>query len=188
MSNLDKAIIRFAEKQFGGSGFEFTYEKHYGDYYLTLKVDAAKMDKNSGHYDEEYFKKISPKREHRQGFLDFRQSNDVLNEIASNIKKFFGIDSRISTGFELVNYHYLDEIEHIIKSAIKLSSDPSVKISFQSEYSEPKVKLIFYGLGYGDAHKKYIEELNEIINNKFGRKIDFTQYQCAFTLGKKPES
>lgn len=56
----DKAILKYAHMV--KPNYEFIMEEHSGDKFLVLVVDCPKMDKNSGEFDEEYYKGLVKER------------------------------------------------------------------------------------------------------------------------------
>jgi hypothetical protein len=178
-SNIpDKVILKYA--QMVNPKYEFIIEEHSGDKFLVLVVDCPKMDKNSGEFDEEYYKGLV--RERPQGVqIWISDSKSPILNVTKEIEKFFGINLRV--GYNFKNYNYLDDIDSIIKDAVLTSSRPNVDAEFSAEWDNPKINLVFHNfeMNVHSANKIYQQELQDIL----GDRVDLSQYILATTAGPK---
>jgi hypothetical protein len=62
MDNQQRALLHFMQLKLKNPEYDFRFFDHEDRKYLALYVDAAKMDKNSPSYDENYRKVIAPER------------------------------------------------------------------------------------------------------------------------------
>jgi hypothetical protein len=180
--NVKKTIIQFAKNYYPIKDLDFVIREVNNDFFLTLVVDVAKMDINSGQYDEGYFNLVTEKQKKRN-FIDAISGANFLTPISAKLDKFMGI--RVRPAFEFKNYEYLDNVHDKIELAIKKSSNPNIDIEFTADWDKPKVILKFYGLSQelfeGENFEPFFEELKNILKSK----ISFECYIISRTTSKK---
>jgi len=174
----DKAILKYAHMV--KPNYEFTMEEHNGEKYLILVVDCPKMDKNSGEFDEEYYKGLIRTRPQGAQIWINDSKWPILN-VTKDIEKFFNVN--LLVGYSFKNYDYLDDINEIIKEAVLKSSRPEVDAEFNAEWDNPKIGLVLHNfeMNVHSANTIYKEELQ----NMLGNRIDLSQYQLITTAGPK---
>ena len=175
----EKAILSYA--QMGNPMFEFKIEQHHEDFFLMLVVDCEKIDVNSGKFDSKYKDKlIDDSLTGLQLFV--HRPIKKIESIAEDIKKFFGVEVRVSFGFK--NYKFLDKIEGEIRRAIKQTSRPDLIAVMSADGDNPKIKLGFYNFKKTKVEKetvKYIDELQKVL----GSKVDLESYRVFTSESEK---
>ena len=174
----DKAILKYAHMV--KPNYEFTMEEQSGEKYLILVVDCPKMDKNSGEFDEEYYKGLI--RTRPQGVqIWINDSKWPILNVTKDIEKFFNVKLFVSYSFK--NYDYLDDINEIIKEAVLKSSRPEVDAEFNAEWDNPKIGLVLHNfeMNVHSANTIYQEELQNMLSDR----IDLSQYRLITTAGPK---
>ena len=174
----DRVILKFAHMV--KPKYEFIIEGNNEDKFLILIVDCPKMDKNSGEFDEEYYKGLVKTRP--QGLrVWINDSKWPIVNVTKEIEKFFNIKLRV--GYNFKNYDYLDDIEEIIKDAILKSSRPKIDAEFSADWDSPKIGLVLHNfiMDVNSANITYQEELQNILGNR----IDLSQYRLITTAGPK---
>jgi hypothetical protein len=174
----DKAILKYAHMVKPNYGF--IMEEHHGDKFLVLVVDCPKMDKNSGEFDEEYYKGLVKERPQDTQIWISDSKWPILN-VTKDIEKFFNI--KLLVGYNFKNYDYLNDIEGILKEAVLKSSRPEVDVEFNAEWDSPKIGLVFHNfeMNVHSANIIYKEELQNMLSNR----IDLSQYRLVTTAGTK---
>jgi len=174
----DRVILKYAHMV--KPNYEFIMEENNGDKFLVLVVDCPKMDKNSGEFDEEYYKGLVKERPQDVQIWISDSKWPILN-VTKDIQKFFSVNLR--EGFNFKNYDYLDDIDGIIKEAVLKSSRPNVDVEFKAEWDRPKIQLVFHNfeMNVNSANKIYQEELQGILGNR----VDLSQYTLSTTAGPK---
>jgi len=128
---------------------------------LVIVLDVAKIDKNSGSYDENYHNKIFRNYYQTSGMSRFVWNFlSKYDELLIDIKNYFNID--FSLDYEFVNYDYLDKIENDINEKLKQSEYPNVKAEFTNESKSPIIFLRFKSLEKSRSDE-FRESLNEIL-------------------------
>jgi len=175
----EKAILSYA--QMGNPMFEFKIEQHHEEFFLMLVVDCEKIDVNSGKFDSKYKDKlIDDSLTGLQLFV--HRPIKKIESIAEDIKKFFGVEVRVSFGFK--NYKFLVKIEGEIRRAIKQTSRPDLIAVMSADGDNPKIKLGFYNFKRTKVENetvKYIDELQEVL----GSKIDLESYRVFTSESEK---
>jgi hypothetical protein len=175
----EKAILSYA--QMGNPMFEFKIEQHHEEFFLILVVDCEKIDVNSGKFDSKYKNElIDNAKTGIQAFI--HRPIKRIESIAEDIKKFFGVEVRVSFGFK--NYKFLNKIESEIKRAIKQTSRPDLIAVMSADGDNPKIKLGFYNFKRTKVENetvKYIDELQEVL----GSKIDLESYRVFTSESEK---
>ena len=174
----DRVILKYAHMV--KPNYEFIMEENNGDKFLVLVVDCPKMDKNSGEFDEEYYKGLVKERPQDVQIWISDSKWPILN-VTRDIEKFFNI--KLLVGYNFKNYDYLNDIEGIIKEVVLKSSRPNVDVEFSAEWESPKIKLVFrnFEMDVNSANKIYQEELQGILGNR----VDLSQYTLSTTAGPK---
>jgi hypothetical protein len=92
MDNQQRALLHFMQLRSKNPEYDFRFLEHGDRKYLALYVDAAKMDKNSPSYDENYRNNIAPKRDRpRQGLFFPTPKSKKFENLIDDAKKFIGI-------------------------------------------------------------------------------------------------
>ena len=135
------------------------------DEFITLYVDCAKMDKNSGSYDEKYRKSLVPERARSTGGIVFPPNyNTKFEHILGDAERFFNIRKHYYFAFQLKDYEYLDKIEKEMKDLMMEEYGGTCDFGFDS--SSPIVQLKFKDIGF-DSESNYAdkkEELEKLVN------------------------
>jgi hypothetical protein len=181
---LTKLLSKFVKRQTKRDDLEILGETNNGTDYLILVVDWAKVDKNSGSYDESYSNFVREKNKKNTGGFFLLGRFDCLTNLTSQAKKILAIN--LESGFDFKNYDHLDEVEEMISDAIKKSKYPEIKIGFSGDWEKAIIKLTFYNVPQNiyknwDDLKNYQIELEEIMNNQ----IALNQYAFSMTMGDK---
>jgi hypothetical protein len=178
-SNIpNKAILKYAHMV--KPKYEFIIEENNGNKFLVLVVDCPKMDKNSGEFDEEYYKGLVKEKPQNVGIWINDSRWPILN-VTKDIEKFFGINLQV--GYSFKNYDYLNDIENIIKEAVLKSSRPEVDAEFNADWDHPKIGLVLrnFQMNVNSSNFIYREELQNIL----GDRIDLSQYRLITTASPK---
>ena len=146
-----------------------------------LVVDCEKIDVNSDKFDSKYKNElIDDTKTGIQAFI--HRPIKRLESIAEDIKKFFGVEVRVSFGFK--NYKFLDKIEGEINRAIKQTSRPDLIAVMSADGNNPKIKLEFYNFKKTKVEKetvKYFDELQRVL----GSKVNLKSYQLFTSESEK---
>jgi len=184
MDSKERAILHWMQIKSKNPEYDFRIYKSDDnkDEFITLYVDCAKMDKNSGSYDEKYRKSLVPDRPKRTGFILPTDYTRKFEGILGDAEQFFNIKKHYYFAFQLKNYEYLDNIEKDIKDIIDKEYGGNCDFGFDSE--RPLVRLKFMNIGYGDhSNFKDIKEELEKLVNTIGYTLD--SYDVALQYGKK---
>ena len=84
----DRIILKFAHMV--KPNYDFIIEENNGDKFLVLVVDCPKMDKNSGEFDEDYYKGLVKERPQDTQIWISDSKWPILN-VTKDIEKFFNI-------------------------------------------------------------------------------------------------
>ena len=146
---------------------------------LVIVLDVAKIDKNSGSYDEKYHNKI---------FGNYYESSNMskfmwnflskYTELLVAIKNFFDVD--FSLDYEFINYEYLDKIEIYINEKLKQSEYSNINAEFSRE---PKQPIIYLNLK--SIEKERSDELRKSLNEIFPELIIEKNYSVTIRLKNK---
>ena len=174
----DRIILKFAHMV--KPNYDFIIEENNGDKFLVLVVDCPKMDKNSGEFDEDYYKGLVKERPQDTQIWISDSKWPILN-VTRDIEKFFNI--KLLVGYNFKNYVYLNDIEGIIKEVVLKSSRPNVDVEFSVEWESPKIKLVLHNfeMDVNSANKIYQQELQNIL----GDRVDLSQYTLSTIAGPK---
>jgi hypothetical protein len=183
---FEKAIVRFSHMITGRNDLDLKVENHHNKNYLVLTVDWAKVDKNSGSYDESYSNFVRDKNRKNNGGLFILSRFNCLTNVISQAKKL--LDVKLEPGFSFKNYDHLDEVERKVSEAILESKYPQIEVKFYGEWDSPILKFGFYNVPMEefkswDDFQYYIFELEDIMNNQ----IDLGQYSLSKTYSRKTE-
>ena len=170
MESIEKALIHWMSLKSKNPEYDFRIYKREDsmkslDEFITLYVDCAKMDKNSGSYDEKYRKSLVPERAKSTGGIIFPPSyNTKFEHILGDAEKFFNIRKHYYFAFQLKDYEYLDKIEKEMKDLMMEEYGGTCDFGFDS--SSPIVELKFKDIGF-DRESNYAdkkEELEKLVN------------------------
>ena len=170
MESIEKALIHWMSLKSKNPEYDFRIYKREDsmkslDEFITLYVDCAKMDKNSGSYDEKYRKSLVPERARSTGGIIFPPSyNTKFEHILGDAEKFFNIRKHYYFAFQLKDYEYLDKIEKEMKDLMMEEYGGTCDFGFDS--SSPIVELKFKDIGF-DSESNYAdkkEELEKLVN------------------------
>jgi hypothetical protein len=168
MDNQQKALLHFTQLKSKNPEYDFRFLEHGDRKYLALYVDAAKMDKNSPSYDENYRKVIAPERKRPTQGLFFPVSRSKkFEDLIDDAKKFIGIKERYWFCFQQKNYEYLDEVGEKIKKIIQNEYEGS-SCEIGADSSDPLIEILFTNVGHqqSDDFKTKTDELEALLNKE----------------------
>lgn len=163
--SLKKSIYSFISFFLNNNELEFKVWEESESPLLVIVLDVAKIDKNSGSYDEKYHNKIFGGY-----FKAHKVSKFVWNflgkydDLLKAIKNYFDIDFRMD--YEFINYGYLDDIEKDINEKLKQTEYSNVIAEFTNESQKPFIYLRFRSVEkhlLDDFYKTLDEILPELI-------------------------
>jgi hypothetical protein len=159
--NFKKSLYSFISLFLNDYDLKFKVYEESETPLLVIVLDVAKIDKNSGSYDENYHSKIFRNYHQTSGMSRFLYDFiSKYNELLNAIKNYFDVDFRLD--YEFVNYDYLDEIENDINEKLKQSEYPNVTADFTNESKSPIIYLRFKSLEKSRVDE-FRESLNEIL-------------------------
>ena len=160
------------------NGVKYEFVDLDGKRALKVYTDVAKIDKNSGQYDEEYAKFFKPKNKTNKIAMFVYDWSKKFQGVLDDFFKQTGMKNEYYKVFdEFINYDYISDINDKIEEAINQTEFPNTKLSWDRD-SNPEITITFYDLTKEqfDDWRSFRDELQNIL----GSSVDLQEYRTAF--------
>lgn len=179
---IEKTIKRVADVP-----VDFKVEiSKYNQYFVSIYVDWARMDKNNPNFDQSYYDLFE-----RDGkgfimaFVPTKVQNKYFNPVFRDLEEVLDLKQRDAwkVGYLIKNYEYIENYEPKIQEAIEGTSFPTTKFEFTGDWSEPHIRLLFRNKEFkvGGDSREYMNKFEEEFRINLSGILDLSSFRFGFT-------